>query len=69
MAVDDEFKRASATSILNPFMPTTYTDGNAGVDADERAAVSWMYSGITVANPAAVTIAAIWHHLNKNIGR
>lgn len=29
-------------------MFTTHTDTTAGVDADERVAVAWMYSGISI---------------------
>ncbi len=48
MAVDTRFKRASAMSVLNSSMPTTHTDTTSGVDAEERWAVTWMYSGITI---------------------
>lgn len=54
MAVDDRHKRASAMSLLSPFMPTTNTDTTSGVDDEERWAVTWMYNGIAIGAAAAI---------------
>jgi hypothetical protein len=57
MAVDTRFKRASVLSLLCPYMPTTHSDGVSGIDADERAGITWMYSGILLDVPAAAPLA------------
>ena len=48
MAVDTRYKRASATALVLPSMFTAHTDTTAGVDDEERWAVTWMYSGIAI---------------------
>jgi hypothetical protein len=52
MAVDSRHKRAAAVALLLPFMFTANTDATLGVDAAERSAATWVYSGISVAAPA-----------------
>jgi len=55
MAVDNRYKRASATALVVPSMFTTHTDTTNGVDDEERWAVSWMYCGISISAAVAVT--------------
>ena len=55
MAVDDRWKRASATALVSPFMFTAHTDTTNGVDDEERWAASWMYNGIAISSVVAVT--------------
>jgi hypothetical protein len=52
MAVDSRHKRAAAVALLLPFMFTANTDATLGVDAAERLAATWVYSGISAAEPA-----------------
>ena len=53
MAVDDRYKRGSASSLLIPGHVPLVQPNTAGVDDIERQAVSWMYCGIEAAEPAA----------------
>jgi len=54
MAVDDRWKRASATALVVPSMFTAHTDTTNALDKEERWAVTWMYCGI------AISAAEVW---------
>ena len=51
MAVDNRYKRGSATSLLVPSMTPLAQPNTNGVDQLERQAIAWMYSGILADSP------------------
>jgi hypothetical protein len=60
MAVDDRYKRASATALIVPFMFTAHTDTTLAVDAAERQAATWMYNGIASGSGSTVSAVDQW---------
>lgn len=59
MAVDDRYKRSSATALILPFLFTVHTDTDAAVDAAERMSATWMYNGIAAGEPPA----SVWTNI------
>jgi len=53
---DSRLKRQSATCMVVPSMLSGVFADTAGVVQAERQAVTWMYSGITVAGAAVGTV-------------
>ncbi len=62
MAVDNRYKRASAMHFLVPGMHGAHTDASAGVDDEERWAVTWMYNGIAIGAMGAVESASYYYY-------
>lgn len=52
---DSRAKRQSATCMLMPFMLIGAYPDTAGVDSEERWAITWMYSGIDIGEAVVIT--------------
>jgi hypothetical protein len=51
MAVDTRLKRQSATCMLVPSLSSGVYPDTSGIVAAERAAATWLYSGIVLSEP------------------
>ena len=55
MAVNDRYKRGSATSTLQIIITPLAQPNTSGVDQLERQAVTWCYSGVLASAPPVIT--------------